>query len=87
MKNLIHSLSVSSSEEEQRGHYLHSQSRYLWPNLYFQIKEDLIVRTPSRGSIVTGVTTSGTTTLVDPPTPPEELHEVPLPPALLPKLP
>ena len=38
---------------------------YLWPNLYYQIEEDLIVWTPSRGSIVTGVTTSGTTTPVD----------------------
>ena len=59
---------------------------YLWPNLYYGIKEDLIVRTPSRGSIVTGVTTSGTTTPVDPTTPPEELHEVPLPPDPLPKI-
>ena len=56
---------------------------YLWPNLYYQIKEDLIVCTPSRGSIVTGVTTSGTTTPVDPPSPPEELHKVPLPPDTL----
>ena len=60
---------------------------YLWPNLYYQIEEDLIVRTPSRGPIVTGVTTSGTTTPVDLPSPPEELHKVPLPPAPLPKLP
>ena len=59
---------------------------YLWPNLYYQIEEDLIVHTPSRSSIVTGVTTSGTTTLVDPPSPPQELHEVPLPPAPLPEL-
>ena len=60
---------------------------YLWPNLYYQIEEDLIVRTPSRGSIVTGVTTSGTTTPVDPLSPPAELQEVPLPPAPLPELP
>ena len=59
---------------------------YLWPNLYYGIDEDLIVRTPSRGSIVTGVTTSGTTTPVDPTTPPEELHEVPLPPDPLPEI-
>ena len=60
---------------------------YLWPNLYYQIKEDLIVHTLSRGSIVTGVTTSGITTPVDPPSPPEELHKVPLPPDPLPELP
>ena len=60
---------------------------YLWPNLYYQIEEDLIVHTPSRSSIVTGVTTSGTTTPVDPPSPPQELHKVPLPPAPLPELP
>ena len=59
---------------------------YLWPNLYHGIEENLIVQTPSRGSIVTGVTTSGTTTPVDPPTPPEELHEVPLPPNPLPEI-
>ena len=34
-----------------------------------------------------GVTTSGTTTPVDLPSPPKELHEVPLPPAPFPKLP
>ena len=59
---------------------------YLWPNLCNQIKDDLIVCTLSRSSIVTGVTSSGTTTLVDPPSPPQELHEVPLPPDPLPKL-
>ena len=59
----------------------------IWPNLYYQIEEDLIVRTPSRGSIVTGVTTSGTTTPVDPPSPSKELHEVPLPTDPLPELP
>ena len=57
---------------------------YLWPNLYYQIEEYLIVHTPSRSSIVTGVTTSGTTTPVDLLSPPQELHEVPLPPAPLP---
>ena len=60
---------------------------YLWPNPNYQIEEDLIVCTPSRSSIVTGVTTSGTTTLVDLPSPPQELHKVPLPPAPLPELP
>ena len=59
---------------------------YLWPNLYYQIQEDLIVRTADRSSIVTGVTTSRTTTLVDPSTPPEELHKVPLPPNPLPEI-
>ena len=61
---------------------------YQWPNLYYQIEEDLIVHTPSRGSSVTGVTTSGTTTPVDLPSPEEEqLHEIPLPPDPLPELP
>ena len=60
---------------------------YLWPNLFYHIEEDLIVCTPSRGSIVTGVTTSGTTTPVNPPSPSKELHEVPLPPDPLPELP
>ena len=59
----------------------------LWPNLYYHIEESLIVRTPSRSSIVTGVTTSGTTTPVDLPSPPQELHQVPLPPDPLPELP
>ena len=59
---------------------------YLWPNLYYQIQEDLIVCTLSRGSAVTGVTTLGTTTPVDPLTPPKELHEVPLPPDPLPEI-
>ena len=39
----------------------------------------------SRYSVST--TTSGTTTLVDPPSSPEELHKVPLPPDPLPELP
>ena len=60
---------------------------YQWPNLYYQIKEDLIVRTPSRGSSVTGVRTSGTTTPVDPSSSSEELHEIPLLPDPLPELP
>ena len=60
---------------------------YQWPNLYYQIEEDLIVRTPSRSSSVTGLTTSGTTTLVDPPSEEEELHEIPLPPDPLPEIP
>ena len=60
---------------------------YQWPNLYYQIEEDLIVCTPSRGSSATGVTASGTTTLVDPLSDEEELHEIPLPPDPLPELP
>ena len=62
---------------------------YQWPNLYYQIEEDLIVRTPSRGSSTTGVTASGTTTPVDPPSEEEvkELHEIPLPPEPLPEIP
>ena len=61
---------------------------YQWPNLYHQIEEDLIVRTPSRSSSVTGVRTSGTTTLVDPPSEEveEQLHKIPLPPDPLPKI-
>ena len=61
---------------------------YQWPNDYYQIEEDLIVRTPSRSSSVTGVRTSGTTTPVDPPSEEEveELHEIPLPPSPLPEL-
>ena len=42
---------------------------------------------PSRSSIVTGVTTSGMTTPVDPPSPSQELQEVPLPLPTLPELP
>ena len=60
---------------------------YQWPNLYYQIKEDLIVHTPSRGSSVTGVRTSGTTTPVDLSSEEEELHEIPLPPDPLPEIP
>ena len=61
---------------------------YQWPNLYYQIEEDLIVHTLSRGSSATGVTASGTTTLVDPPSEEEEqLHKIPLPPDPLPELP
>ena len=60
---------------------------YQWPNLYYQIEEDLIVLTPSRGSSATGITASGTTTLVDPPSEEEELHETLLPPDPLPELP
>ena len=61
---------------------------FQWPNDYYQIEEDLIVRTPSRGSSVTGVRTSGTTTPVDPSSEEEveELHEIPLPPSPLPEL-
>ena len=61
---------------------------YQWPNLYYQIAEDLIVRTPSRSSSVTGVRTSGTTTPIDPPSEEveEQLHEIPLPPDPLPEL-
>ena len=62
---------------------------YQWPNLYYQIEEDLIVRTPSRGSSATGVTASGTTTPVDPSSEEEveELHKIPLPPDPLPEIP
>ena len=61
---------------------------YQWPNLYYQIEEDLIVHTPSGGSSVTGVRTSGTTTPVDLPSEEEEeLHEIPLPSDPLPELP
>ena len=60
---------------------------YQWPNLYYQIEEDLIVCTLSRSSSVIGVRTSGTTTPVDPPSEEEEqLHEIPLPPDPLPKI-
>ena len=62
---------------------------YQWPNLYYQIEEDLIVCTPSRGSSATGVTASGTTTLVDLSSEKEvkELHKIPLLPDLLPEIP
>ena len=61
---------------------------YQWPNHYYQIEEDLIVRTPSRSSSITGVRTSGTTTPVDPPSEEveEQLHEIPLPPDPLPEI-
>ena len=59
---------------------------YQWPNLYYQIEEDLIVHTLSRGSSATGVTASGTTTPVDLPSEEEELHEIPLPPDPLPEI-
>ena len=60
---------------------------YQWPNLYYQIGEDLIVRTPSRGSSTTGVTASGTTTPVDLLSEEEEqLHEIPFPPDPLPEI-
>ena len=62
---------------------------YQWPNNYYQIDEDLIVHTPSRSPSVTGVRTSGTTTLVDLPSEEEaeQLHEIPLPPSPLPDIP
>ena len=61
---------------------------YQWPNLYYQIEDDLIVHMPSRGSSITGVRTSGTTTPVDPPSEEEEqLHKIPLPPDPLPEIP
>ena len=58
---------------------------FQWPNDYYQIDKDLIVRTPSRSSSITGVRTSGTTTPVDPPSGEEveELHKIPLPPSPL----
>ena len=58
----------------------------MWPNLYYRIAEDLIVHTPSQGSPATGVTTSGSTTPVDPLPFFPELHEVPLPLDLLPEI-
>ena len=62
---------------------------YQWPNLYYQIEEDLIVHTPSRGSSATGVTASGTTTPVDLSSEEEveELHKIPLSPDPLPEIP
>ena len=62
---------------------------YQWPNLYYWIKEDLVVHTPSRGSSATGVTASGTTTPVDLSSEEEveELHKIPLPPDPLPDIP
>ena len=62
---------------------------YQWPNLYYQIEEDLIVHTPSRNSSATGVTASGTTTPVDLSSEEEvkELHKIPLPPDPLPEIP
>ena len=54
---------------------------YLWPNLYYHIDENLIVRTPSEGSTNSG---SGSITLVNPETP--ELHKVQLPPPPIPKI-
>ena len=54
--------------------------RYLWPNPYYEIEEDLIICTPSTGS-----STTGSITLVDPLSP--ELTEVPLPPSPIPKIP
>ena len=42
---------------------------------------------PSRGSSAEEETASGETTPVDPPSPPQELHEVLLPPPMLPELP
>ena len=61
---------------------------FQWPNDYYQIEEDLIVRTPSRSSSITGVRTSGTTTPVDPPSEEveEQLHKIPLPPDPLPEI-
>ena len=60
---------------------------YQWPNIYYQIGEDLIVRTLSRGSSTTGVTASGTTTPVDLLSEEEEqLHEIPFPPDPLPEI-
>ena len=52
---------------------------YLWPNLYYEIDENLIVHTPSEGSSHTGSLTP-----VDPETP--ELHKVQLPPSPIPEI-
>ena len=54
--------------------------RYLWPNQYYKIEEDLIICTPSRGS-----SSTGSTTLVDPLS--LELTEVPLPLSPIPEIP
>ena len=56
---------------------------YLWPNPYYQVPESN--HAPSRVSLATGVVTaSRESTLVDPESPPESLHEVTgLPPILL----
>ena len=61
---------------------------YLWPNPYYQIPEEETARTPSRVSLATGVTASEHST-INPPSPPESLHEVELPVPLpdLPMLP
>ena len=62
---------------------------YLWPNQYYQTPEEETAHAPSRVSLATGVTASGFTTLVDPPSSPESLHKVPLPEPIeeLPELP
>ena len=44
-----------------------------------QLPEEDIVQAQSRVSIATGVTASRESTLVDPDSPPESLHKVPLP--------
>ena len=53
---------------------------YLWPNQYYKIDKNLIVRTLSRGS-----STTGSITPVDPESP--ELTEVQLPPLPIPEIP
>ena len=55
---------------------------YLWPNPYYQIDKNLIVRTPS------AETSTGSNTPVDPETPElQPLHEVQLPPSPIPEIP
>ena len=58
---------------------------YLWPNLYYQIPEEN--HAPSTFSHATGVTASAESTLVNPVSPPESLHEVTGIPPILPELP
>ena len=52
---------------------------YLWPNWYYQTPEEETAHTPSTVFLATGVTASGFTTLVNPQSSPQSLHEVPLP--------
>ena len=59
----------------------------MWPNPYYQTPEEETAHTPSRVSLVSGVTMLWETTPELSPSPEEELREVPLPPPILPELP
>ena len=59
--------------------YLKIVFGYLWTNHFYQVPEEELPHALSRVSLATGVTASGFTTPVDPPSSPELLHEVPLP--------